>query len=152
MSTTNTENQPKIEENHAQKETESATELKAGVQPKKNGTNENQITENKDIKLKKKSLIDSSIIALNSTEQENEIIKELNNPKTSEEKVPEKKQSFMQKTKSWLGKAWTDFKNSKYNIFKGEEMEECLDAHGFPIKIPKRKHNQNPDKKEEDKK
>ena len=152
MSTTNTENQPKIEENHAQKETESATELKAGVQPKKNGTNENQIIENKDIKLKKKSLIDSSIIALNSTEQENEIIKELNNPKTSEEKVPEKKQSFMQKTKSWLGKAWTDFKNSKYNIFKGEEMEECLDAHGFPIKIPKRKHNQNPDKKEEDKK
>ena len=119
---------------------------------KKNGTNENQIIENKDIKLKKKSLIDSSIIALNSTEQENEIIKELNNPKTSEEKVPEKKQSFMQKTKSWLGKAWTDFKNSKYNIFKGEEMEECLDAHGFPIKIPKRKHNQNPDKKEEDKK
>ena len=141
MSTTNTENQPKIEENHAQKEMESATVLKVGVQPKKNGTNENQIIENKDIKLKKKSLIDSSIIALNSTEQENEIIKELNNPKTSEEKVPEKKQSFMQKTKSWLGKAWTDFKNSKYNIFKGEEMEECLDAHGFPIKIPKRKHN-----------
>ena len=35
MSTTNTENQPKIEENHAQKEMESATVLKVGVQPKK---------------------------------------------------------------------------------------------------------------------
>ena len=47
----------------------------------------------------------------------------------------------MQKTKTWIGKTWTNIKNydySKFNIFKKEEMEECLDAHGNPIKIPKK--------------
>ena len=25
-----------------------------------------------------------------------------------------------------------------YNVFKKEEMVECLDAHGFPMRLPKR--------------
>ena len=55
----------------------------------------------------------------------------------------------MQKTKTWIGKTWTNIKNydySKFNIFKKEEMEECLDAHGNPIKIPKKKHKTIPNK------
>ena len=55
--------------------------------------------------------------------------------------MTKKNLSFMQKTKTWIGKTWTNIKNydySKFNIFKKEEMEECLDAHGNPIKIPKK--------------
>ena len=60
----------------------------------------------------------------------------------------------MQKTKTWFSKAWQNIKNydySKLNIFKGEEMVDCLDAHGFPLKIPKRVFEQKA-KKEEEKK
>ena len=102
--------------------------------------------ENKDIKQNEGHDKDTSTITFVPNGINNDIINNLNNPKKSEEK-----QSFMQKTKKWLGNAWTNFKNSRFNIFKGEEMEDCLDAHGFPMKIPKRRHNQQQDKKEENK-
>ena len=102
--------------------------------------------ENKDIKQNEGHDKDTSTITFVPNGINNDIINNLNNPKKSEEK-----QSFMQKTKKWLGNAWTNFKNSRFNIFKGEEMEACLDAHGFPMKIPKRRHNQQQDKKEENK-
>ena len=102
--------------------------------------------ENNDIKQNEGQDKDTSTITFVPNGINNDIINNLNNPKKSEEK-----QSFMQKTKKWLGNAWTNFKNSRFNIFKGEEMEDCLDAHGFPMKIPKRRHNQQQDKKEENK-
>ena len=102
--------------------------------------------ENNDIKQNEGHDKDTSTITFVPNGINNDIINNLNNPKKSEEK-----QSFMQKTKKWLGNAWTNFKNSRFNIFKGEEMEDCLDAHGFPMKIPKRRHNQQQDKKEENK-
>ena len=138
--------QSNTKENNELKEVSTMTNLKTDIEPNINITNENQIKENKDIKNNKQHVTDKSTIALVPNDLDKDAISNLNNPNTSE-----KKQSFMQKTKSWLGKAWTNFKNSRFNIFKGEEMEECLDAHGFPIKIPKRKHNQNNDKKEEKK-
>ena len=152
MSTKELKNKSEIAEEQERQDLETATNLNVEFENKKIISKKNEIIENKDTFEKKESTIDKSIIALIPNGNNNDIIKELNNPNKSEHKITEKKQSFMQKTKSWLGKAWTNFKNSRFNIFKGEEMEECLDAHGFPIKIPKRKHNQQPDKKEENKK
>ena len=48
------------------------------------------------------------------------------------------KQSYMQRTKSWMSNIWTNVKNYNYrNIFKKTEMEDVLDAHGNHIKLPK---------------
>ena len=144
----NNKDQPKTEENNNNKpkELDTVTNLKVGEEPEKIITNENEIKENKEKMQKNQNITEMSTISFLPNARDNDTINNLNNPNTSE-----KKQSFMQKTKTWLGKAWTNFKNSKFNIFKGEEMEECLDAHGFPMKIPKRKHNQQPEKKEENK-
>ena len=152
MSKIKSRNKSEIAEEQEKQDFETVTNLNVEFKNKKIINKENEIIENKDTFEKKESTIDKSIITLIPNGNNNDIIKELNNPNKSEHKITEKKLSFMQKTKSWFGKAWTNFKNSRFNIFKGEEMEECLDAHGFPIKIPKRKHNQQPDKKEENKK
>ena len=89
---------------------------------------------------------DASIIKLNNQIfDKNSSLKKLNEPKKEDNKVIEKKKGFFQSSKEWINKTWNNIKNydySKLNIFKGEEMEECLDAHGFPIKIPKRRNNQ----------
>ena len=133
--------QSKEEENTEQIELDTIATFKIKDEPKINITKEN-----KDIKQNEGHDKDTSTITFVPNGINNDIINNLNNPKKSEEK-----QSFMQKTKKWLGNAWTNFKNSRFNIFKGEEMEDCLDAHGFPMKIPKRRHNQQQDKKEENK-
>ena len=130
---------------------ETITELK--IDPEKLNAMKSIKAENKNTNINQEKPIDKSTILLNVTN--NQILDNLNNPIAKEEKNNNKKSGFFSKTKSWLGKAWTNIKNydySKLNIFKGEEMEECLDAHGFPIKIPKRRHNQNPQNKEENKK
>ena len=68
---------------------------------------------------------------------------QLNNQNSNGEKIKQKgnlNQSFMQRTKSWMSNMWTNVKNydyGKYNIFKKTEMEDCIDAHGNHIKIPK---------------
>ena len=130
---------------------ETITELQ--IDPEKLNAMKSIKAENKNTNINQEKPIDKSTIQLNVTN--NQILDNLNNPIANEEKNNNKKSGFFSKTKSWLGKAWTNIKNydySKLNIFKGEEMEECLDAHGFPIKIPKRRHNQNPQNKEENKK
>ena len=133
--------QSKEEEKTEQIDLNTIATFKIKDEPKINITKEN-----KDIKQNEGHDKDTSTITFVPNGINNDIINNLNNPKKSEEK-----QSFMQKTKKWLGNAWTNFKNSRFNIFKGEEMEDCLDAHGFPMKIPKRRHNQQQDKKEENK-
>ena len=133
--------QSKEEEFNEKIESDTVTNFKIKDEPKINITKENN-----DIKQNEGHDKDTSTITFVPNGINNDIINNLNNPKKSEEK-----QSFMQKTKKWLGNAWTNFKNSRFNIFKGEEMEDCLDAHGFPMKIPKRRHNQQQDKKEENK-
>ncbi len=131
---------------------ETITELQ--IDPEKLNAMKSIKAENKNTNINQEKPIDKSTIQLNVTN--NQILDNLNNPIANEENNNNNKKSgFFSKTKSWLGKAWTNIKNydySKLNIFKGEEMEECLDAHGFPIKIPKRRHNQNPQNKEENKK
>ena len=133
--------QSKDEEINEKIESDTVTNFKIKDEPKINITKENN-----DIKQNEGHDKDTSTITFVPNGINNDIINNLNNPKKSEEK-----QSFMQKTKKWLGNAWTNFKNSRFNIFKGEEMEDCLDAHGFPMRIPKRRHNQQQDKKEENK-
>ena len=133
--------QSKEKENTEQIDLNTIATFKIKDEPKINITKENN-----DIKQNEGQDKDTSTITFVPNGINNDIINNLNNPKKSEEK-----QSFMQKTKKWLGNAWTNFKNSRFNIFKGEEMEDCLDAHGFPMKIPKRRHNQQQDKKEENK-
>ena len=133
--------QSKEEEINEKIESDTVTNFKIKDEPKINITKENN-----DIKQNEGHDKDTSTITFVPNGINNDIINNLNNQKKSEEK-----QSFMQKTKKWLGNAWTNFKNSRFNIFKGEEMEDCLDAHGFPMKIPKRRHNQQQDKKEENK-
>ena len=133
--------QSKEEEINEQIDLNTIATFKIKDEPKINITKENN-----DIKQNEGHDKDTSTITFVPNGINNDIINNLNNPKKSEEK-----QSFMQKTKKWLGNAWTNFKNSRFNIFKGEEMEDCLDAHGFPMKIPKRRHNQQQDKKEENK-
>ena len=133
--------QSKKEEVNEKIESDTVTNFKIKDEPKINITKENN-----DIKQNEGHDKDTSTITFVPNGINNDIINNLNKPKKSEEK-----QSFMQKTKKWLGNAWTNFKNSRFNIFKGEEMEDCLDAHGFPMKIPKRRHNQQQDKKEENK-
>ena len=133
--------QSKEEEINEKIESDTVTNFKIKDEQKINITKENN-----DIKQNEGQDKDTSTITFVPNGINNDIINNLNNPKKSEEK-----QSFMQKTKKWLGNAWTNFKNSRFNIFKGEEMEDCLDAHGFPMKIPKRRHNQQQDKKEENK-
>ena len=133
--------QSKEEEINEKIESDTVTNFKIKDEPKINITKENN-----DIKQNEGHDKDTSTITFVPNGINNDIINNLNNPKKSEEK-----QSFMQKTKKWLGNAWTNFKNSRFNIFKGEEMEDCLDAHGFPMRIPKRRHNQQQDKKEENK-
>ena len=133
--------QSKEAENTEQIDLNTIATFKIKDEPKINITKENN-----DIKQNEGQDKDTSTITFVPNGINNDIINNLNNPKKSEEK-----QSFMQKTKKWLGNAWTNFKNSRFNIFKGEEMEDILDAHGFPMKIPKRRHNQQQDKKEENK-
>ncbi len=124
--------------------TETIINLKTDTEPNNKNFNDEQ-----NLKQDKAIMIDKSIIYLKNEDSYNiAILKKLSNENKEEEKNVKKKTTFFQNAKSWFGKAWNNIKNydySKLNIFKGEEMEECLDAHGFPMKIPKRRHNTNPE-------
>ena len=162
MSIENEKNQNEIEINNNEKEStnqnyqeeimETLENLKVNFKSENPKNNENPKNDDKNIKPKKETIIDTSVLALKDDElKNNEIINEINQPKTQEEKIA-KKPNFRQRTKSWFGKVWKNVKNydySKFNIFKKEEMEECLDAHGFPMKIPKKKHKTKPAQKEQ---
>ena len=110
-----------------------------------NQKNQNQSKNNNVQKLDKSYNIDNTITVLNNEEDKNSPINNLNvSNKNNDRKIPEKK-GFFQNAKSWIGKTW---QNIKINVFQQEEMEEILDAHGFPMKIPKRKIKTNPEKKD----
>ena len=91
-------------------------------------------------KVDKSDNIDNTITVLNNEEDKNNPINNLNvSNKNNDEKNPEKK-GFFQNAKSWIAKTW---QNIKLNVFQKEETEEILDAHGFPMRIPKRKFKTN---------
>ena len=128
----------------------------------------NFITENNDKKKEKEGNIpkDNLDISTNTLKKEdinnNNILNKLNNNNNNisndQNNNPNKqKANLYQRAKTWIGNMWTSIKSydySKYNIFKKEEMEDCLDAHGNHIKIPKKKHSKkiNQEDKKVDKK
>ena len=89
--------------------------------------------------------IDKSALALKQDEK-NEIISNLNKEKEPEPEKevkpqPSKMKRYYQATKNFFYNSWKKVRNydySRYNVFKKEEMVECLDAHGFPMRLPKR--------------
>ena len=116
---------------------------------KEDDNNKNPSIINNDIESKQQLNLDNSLNQLKNDGFQNDTINRLNVKNPQNDKMTKKKPSMMQNTKSWITKTWNNIKNydySKWNIFKGEEMEECLDAHGFPIKIPKKKHKPIPPK------
>ena len=90
----------------------------------------------------RKNIDTSTLFLKNDESPENNALSNLNKQDSNnKEKKENINQSFMQRTKSWMSNMWTNVKNydyGKYNIFKKTEMEDCLDAHGNIIKIPKR--------------
>ena len=106
------------------------------VEPKYQNINNNIVNNNKNIDA-------STLVLANKDYPENNIANQLNNQNSNGEIIKQKEnlnQSFMQRTKSWMSNMWTNVKNydyGKYNIFKKTEMEDCFDAHGNHIKIPK---------------
>ena len=89
--------------------------------------------------------IDKSALALKQDEK-NDIISNLNKEKEPEPEnevkpQPSKMKRYYQATKNFFYNSWKKVRNydySRYNVFKKEEMVECLDAHGFPMRLPKR--------------
>ena len=130
---------------------ESSLNLKINTEP----NNQNELDNNINLKTQEDINPDKTIVPLNNIgEIQNDTLNELNAKKNKSQEIIQKKPSLMQKTKTWFSKAWKNIKNydySKLNIFKGEEMVDCLDAHGFPLKIPKRVFEQKPQKEEEKK-
>ena len=146
----NKENNPDIKEPTMEdiQAMESAANFKVKMSSEtknKNSTNDNIM------KVEDKIENDNTIYVLNNEEEKNNPIKNLNvSNKNNEEKKSEKK-GFVQNAKSWFGKAWHNIKNydySKLNLFKQEETEEILDAHGFPMRVPKKKNKTNTEKKD----
>ena len=117
---------------------ESSLNLKINTEP----NNQNELDNNINLKTQEDINPDKTIVPLNNIgETPNDTLNELNISKIKNQEIIQNKPSLMQKTKTWFSKAWQNIKNydySKLNIFKGEEMVECLDAHGFPMQIPKR--------------
>ncbi len=89
--------------------------------------------------------IDKSALALKQDEKK-DIISNLNKEKEPEPEKevkpqPSKMKRYYQATKNFFYNSWKKVRNydySRYNVFKKEEMVECLDAHGFPMRLPKR--------------
>ena len=89
--------------------------------------------------------IDKSALALKQDEK-NDIISNINKEKEPEPEKevkpqPSKMKRYYQATKNFFYNSWKKVRNydySRYNVFKKEEMVECLDAHGFPMRLPKR--------------
>ena len=134
---------------------ESSLNLKINNEPENKNNNQNELDNNINLKTQEDINPDKTIVPLNNIgEIQNDTLNELNISKIKNKEIIQNKPSLMQKTKTWFSKAWQNIKNydySKLNIFKGEEMVDCLDAHGFPLKIPKRVFEQK-EKKEEEKK
>ena len=154
------ENESETKENNQEKKShvegvESRINLKINIEPKNKNNNQNELDNNINLKTQEDINPDKTMVPLNNIgEIENDTLNDLNIPKIKNQEIIQNKPTLMQKTKTWFSKAWQNIKNydySKLNIFKGEEMVDCLDAHGFPLKIPKRVFEQKA-KNEEEKK
>ena len=143
------------ENNYNIESIESSLNLKINNEPKNKNNNQNELDNNINLKTQEDINPDKTIVPLNNIgETPNDTLNKLNISKIKNQEIIQNKPSLMQKTKTWFSKAWQNIKNydySKLNIFKGEEMVDCLDAHGFPLKIPKRVFEQKPQKEEEKK-
>ena len=110
----------------------------------KNENKEMELLEDKENKtnIKKRNIDASTLVLKNNDSIGNNNLSQLNkeNPEIKKNENNNLNQSFMQRTKSWMSNMWNNVKNydyGKYNIFKKTEMEDCLDAHGNHIQIPK---------------
>ena len=130
----------------------STTEANLNIKPNLKEKDEN--TNNKNIKKGKNNIDNSTLILFDKKSQEkNDALNQLNNQVEQNKNTDTNNQSFIQRTKSWMSNMWVNIKNynyGKYNIFKRTEMEDCLDAHGNHIKIPKNRSNKKLEKKNED--
>ena len=153
------ENKSETKENNQEKKShvegvESRINLKINIEPKNKNNNQNELDNNINLKTQEFNP-DKTMVPLNTIgEIENDTLNGLNISKIKNQEIIQNKPSLMQKTKTWFSKAWQNIKNydySKLNIFKGEEMVECLDAHGLPMQIPKRVLQQKKNKEEEKK-
>ena len=130
----------------------STTEANLNIKPNLKEKDEN--TNNKNIKKGKNNIDNSTLILFDKNSQEkNDGLNQLNNQVEQNKNTDTNNQSFIQRTKSWMSNMWVNIKNynyGKYNIFKRTEMEDCLDAHGNHIKIPKNRTNKKLEKKNED--
>ena len=130
----------------------STTEANLNIKPNLKEKDEN--TNNKNIKKGKNNIDNSTLILFDKNSQEkNDGLNQLNNQVEQNKNTDTNNQSFIQRTKSWMSNMWVNIKNynyGKYNIFKRTEMEDCLDAHGNHIKIPKNRSNKKLEKKNED--
>ena len=126
----------------------STTEANLNIKPNLKEKDEN--TNNKNIKKGKNNIDNSTLILFDKNSQEkNDGLNQLNNQVEQNKNTDTNNQSFIQRTKSWMSNMWVNIKNynyGKYNIFKRTEMETILDAHGFPMRVPKRREEK---KKEE---
>ena len=83
---------------------------------------------------------DGDLNQINNEDIQSKTTNDTNNNNTN---VNSTKKSFIHRTKSWMSNIWTNIKNydyGKFNIFRGPEMEDILDAHGLPMRVPKKKH------------
>ena len=153
------ENESETKENNQEKKShvegvESRINLKINIEPKNKNNNQNELDNNINLKTQEFNP-DKTMVPLNTIgEIENDTLNGLNISKIKNQEIIQNKPSLMQKTKTWFSKAWQNIKNydySKLNIFKGEEMVECLDAHGLPMQIPKRVLQQKKNKEDEKK-
>ena len=110
----------------------------------KNENKEMELLDDKENKtnIKNRNIDASTLVLKNNDSIGNNNLSQLNkeNPEIKKNENNNLNQSFMQRTKSWMSNMWNNVKNydyGKYNIFKKTEMEDCLDAHGNHIQIPK---------------
>ena len=125
-------------------EDDKAEETKTNFLINKNENKEMELLDDKENKtnIKNRNIDASTLVLKNNDSIVNNNLSQLNteNPEIKKNENNNLNQSFMQRTKSWMSNMWNNVKNydyGKYNIFKKTEMEDCLDAHGNHIQIPK---------------
>ena len=130
------------------------TDLKINIFIKDNKEEDNNVIENSKNKKNSAGLQNSTLILINEKDQKNgDILKQLNNNDTQSNNTNNTNnstgnRSFMQRTKTWMSNMWSNVKNyTKYNIFQMTEMEDILDAHGNPMRVPKKRSDKKIEKK-----
>ena len=151
------------QKNEISKHSQEKSDIKSLIVISQAENNNNIEPKNSNImELNKNVPVDASTLVLKKEDEihdNNNTLNQLNIEKGKNKNVGKEnenkniKQNFIQRTKSWMSNMWTNVKNydyGKFNIFKKTEMEDCLDAHGNPMRIPKRKNKKPIIKKKED--